>query len=110
MESSSVFSVLVLVIIFAVLIQFLVDRIKTILGKKVMKHIPADILSVLLGIMFAFMFQIDVFVIFGLYSSVPFVGIIVSGLIVSAGAPAIHELIANIREQRNMIQDISREE
>jgi hypothetical protein len=31
-------------------------------------------------------------------------------LIVSAGAPAVHELIANIREQRNMIQDISREE
>ncbi len=107
---SSIFSVLVLVIIFAVLIQFLVDRIKTILGKKLMQYIPADILSALLGIMFAFMFQIDVFVIVGLDSSIPYVGTIVSGLIMSAGAPAIHELIANIREQRTMIQDFDSEE
>ena len=75
-----------------------------------MQYIPADILSALLGIMFAFMFQIDVFVIVGLDSSIPYVGTIVSGLIMSAGAPAIHELIANIREQRTMIQDFDSEE
>ena len=72
-----------------------------------MRYIPADILSAFLGIMFAFMFQIDIFVIVGLCSTIPFVGIVVSGLIISAGAPAIHELIANIREQRTLIQDIN---
>lgn len=97
-------SLLVLLLVFAVLIQFLVNRIKTILGEKVMSYVPADVIAALLGILFAFMFKIDVFVYFGLTATIPFVGYIISGLIISAGAPAVHELLSNIREQRKALE------
>lgn len=105
MDISKTTSLLLLLIVFAVLIQFIVERLKAILGNKVMKYLPADVLAALLGILFAFMFSIDVFKYFDLNGTIPYVGNIISGLIISAGAPAIHEFIANIREQRKLLQD-----
>lgn len=98
-------SLLLLLIVFAVLIQFIVERLKVVLGNKVMKYLPADVLAALLGVLFAFMFSIDVFKYFDMNETIPYVGNIISGLIISAGAPAIHEFIANIREQRKLLQD-----
>lgn len=105
MEISNTVSAVLLLFIFAVLIQFLVQRLKAILGEKVMKYLPADVLAAFLGILFAFVFKIDIFVYFGLTCSIPAIGYVVSGLIVSAGAPAIHELLANIREQRKSLEE-----
>ncbi len=105
MDISKTTSLLLLLIVFAVLIQFIVERLKAVLGNKVMKYLPADVLAALLGILFAFMFSIDVFKYFDLNGTIPYVGNIISGLIISAGAPAIHEFIANIREQRKLLQD-----
>lgn len=105
MDISKTTSLLLLLIVFAVLIQFIVERLKAVLGNKVMKYLPADVLAALLGILFAFMFSIDVFKYFDLNGTIPYVGYIISGLIISAGAPAIHEFIANIREQRKLLQD-----
>ena len=51
------------------------------------------------------MFGVDVFEAFGLKSNIPIIDMVISGLILSAGAPAIHELIENIREQRNALKD-----
>lgn len=105
MDISKTTSLLLLLIVFAVLIQFIVERLKAVLGNNVMKYLPADVLAALLGVLFAFMFSIDVFKYFGLNETIPYVGNIISGLIISAGAPAIHEFIANIREQRKLLQD-----
>ena len=105
MDISKTTSLLLLLIVFAVLIQFIVERLKAVLGNKIMKYLPADVLSALLGVLFAFMFSIDVFKYFDLNETIPYVGNIISGLIISAGAPAIHEFIANIREQRKLLQD-----
>lgn len=105
MELNEVFKVLSLMIVFSILIQFLVDRIKEILGEKIMQHIPTAMIAAGAGILFAFMFGIDVFEAFGLKSNIPIVDMVISGLILSAGAPAIHELIENIREQRNALKD-----
>ena len=105
MELNEVFKVLSLMIVFSILIQFLVDRIKEVLGEKIMQHIPTAMIAAGVGILFAFMFGVDIFEAFGLKSNIPIVDIIISGLILSAGAPAIHELIENIREQRNALKD-----
>lgn len=61
MDISKTTSLLLLLIVFAVLIQFIVERLKVVLGNKVMKYLPADVLAALLGVLFAFMFSIDVF-------------------------------------------------
>lgn len=105
MEISSTVSAVLLLFIFAILIQFLVNRLKTILGENVMKYLPADVLSALLGLVFAVVFKIDVFIYFGLSCDIPIVSYIVSGLIISAGAPAIHELLSSVREQRKALED-----
>ena len=105
MDISKTTSLLLLLIVFAVLIQFIVERLKVVLGNKVMKYLPADVLAALLGVLFAFMFSIDVFKYFDMNETIPYVGNIISGLIISAGAPSIHEFIANIREQRKLLQD-----
>lgn len=105
MDISKTTSLLLLLIVFAVLIQFIVERLKVVLGNKVMKYLPADVLAALLGVLFAFMFSIDVFKYFDMNETIPYVGNIISGLIISAGSPAIHEFIANIREQRKLLQD-----
>lgn len=105
MEISNTVSAILLLFIFAVLIQFLVERLKAILGDHVMKYLPADVLAAVLGLLFAFVFKIDIFIYFGLTCNIHAVGYIVSGLIISAGAPAIHELLSNIREQRKTLED-----
>lgn len=105
MDISKTVSLLLLLLIFAVLIQFLVNRLKAILGVKIMKYLPADVIAALLGIIFAIMFKVDVFTYLGLTSSLPYVGYIVSGLIISAGAPAVHELLSSVREQRKLLED-----
>lgn len=105
MEISNTVSAVLLLVIFAVLIQFLVNRLKTILGSQVMKYLPADVLSALLGLVFAIVFKIDIFVYFGLSCNIPIIGYVVSGLIISAGAPAIHELLASIREERKLLEN-----
>lgn len=105
MEINEVFKVLSLMIVFSILIQFLVNRLKAILSAKIMKYLPADVMAALLGIVFAIMFKVDVFTYLGLTSSLPYVGYVVSGLIISAGAPAVHELLLSVREQRKLLED-----
>ena len=70
-----------------------------------MQYIPSAMIAAGAGILFAFMFGVDVFEAFGLKSNIPIIDMVISGLILSAGAPAIHELIENIREQRNALKD-----
>ena len=104
MDISKTVSLIFMLLVFATLIQFLVNRLKAILGAKVVKYLPADVLAAFLGILFALMFGIDVFKYFGLSTSIPYAGCLISGLIISAGAPAIHELITSIREQRKALE------
>lgn len=105
MDVSKVISVLLLVLAFACLIQFLVEIFKKVLGSNIMKYLSANVLAAILGVLFAFAFKIDVFSSFNLSCSIPYVSYIVSGFVMSAGAPAIYEFIRYVREQRKMLQD-----
>lgn len=88
------------ILLFAILIQFCVDVIKGIVGEKVMGFIKPPIWSLVLGVAFAFMFSLDFFAMFGYISSIPIASTILTGLIMSAGAVPIHELLAKLRESR----------
>ena len=92
-----------IVLTFAILVQFCVDRVKEIVGEKVMGYVKAPVWAVAFGILFAFLFQLDVFSMFGYAAQFPIVAYIITGLILSAGAAPIHELVQKIRSSREDI-------
>lgn len=93
----ALFSILVL----ATMVQFITEIIKGWLPEKVLKYITPPIIAAVLGVLVALVFNIDAFAIAGYNAAVPFVGCILTGVILSAGSSAIHELIAKIRDSRD---------
>lgn len=91
---------LAIVFLFATVIQFCVDRVKEIVGEKVMSYVKAPVWALLFGIVFSFLFQLDVFAMFGYEAQVTPVAYILTGFILSAGAAPIHELIEAVRNFR----------
>lgn len=89
-----------IVLTFAILVQFCVDRVKEIVGEKVMGYVKAPVWAVAFGILFAFIFRLDVFSMFGYTAQFPIVAYIITGLFLSAGAAPIHELIEKVRKSR----------
>ena len=92
-----------IMLVFAILVQFLVDRVKDIVGEKVMGYVKAPAWAATLGILFAFLFQLDVFAMFGYTAQLPAMAYVMTGLILSAGAAPIHELIEKVRTSRDTI-------
>lgn len=97
---ASLGSALTIIVIFAILIQFLVDRVKELVGDKVMNIVKAPVWAVAFGVLFALMFNIDFFVLIGYSSQIPIIAKIITGLILSSGSTGVHELVAKLRESR----------
>lgn len=91
---------LFIVLLFAVLIQFCVDRVKELVGEKVMSYIKAPIWALAFGVLFSFLFGLDVFAMLGYTASNTVAAQLVTGLILSAGASPIHELVEKLRQSR----------
>lgn len=89
-----------IILVFAILIQFCVDRVKEIVGEKVMGYIKAPLWALIFGIIFALVFKIDLFELMGYPSEMPIVSMVVTGLILSSGSSPVHELIEKVRESR----------
>lgn len=100
LATTTIATALTLVLMFAVLIQFCVDRVKGIVGEKVMSYVKAPVWALVFGLLFAFLFNLDVFAMFGLSAAIPIASQLVTGLILSAGAAPIHELIEKLRQSR----------
>ncbi|MCD7812152.1 MAG: hypothetical protein LUG91_09960 [Ruminococcus sp.] len=92
----------VIIVVFAILIQFLVDRVKEIVGEKVMGVVKAPVWAVAFGVLFALMFDIDFFVLIGYNTEFPLISEIITGLILSSSSTSIHELIAKLRDERKV--------
>ena len=88
------------IIVFAILIQFCVDRVKEIAGEKVMGYVKAPIWALAFGIIFAMVFEIDLFQLMGYPADISIVAKIFTGLILSSGSTGVHELMAKIRSSR----------
>lgn len=103
MSKVNVSEMVVLILTFATLIQFLVDRVKELVGSRVMNVVKAPIWAAVFGILFALMFSVDFFEMFGYTSQMPVVARVITGLILSAGSTGVHELIAKLRESRDAV-------
>ena len=87
-------------LVFAVLIQFCVDRVKEIFGDKVLSIVKAPVWALCFGLLFALVFRLDLFAMLGLPATIQLVAYLVTGLILSAGSTSIHELIEKLRQSR----------
>ena len=97
---ASLSNAVTIIVVFAILIQFLVDRIKELVGSKVMNIVKAPVWAVAFGVLFALMFDIDFFALMGYSSQFPIVAKIITGLILSSGSTGVHELVAKLTETR----------
>lgn len=93
-----------IVFLFATVIQFCVDRVKELLGEKVMHYVKPPVWALLFGVIFAFMFKLDVFAMFGYTTSYTIAAYILSGFILSAGAAPIHDFINMVRTHTTKLQ------
>lgn len=99
-ETEQTLQAIVTLLMFAVLIQFCVDRVKGVVGEKIMGYLKAPVWALAFGVLFAFLFQLDVFTMLGLSPLNAVVARLITGLIISAGATPIHELIERLRQAR----------
>jgi len=92
--------ILIGIILLATLVQFVVDRIKTIIPIQAIGPVElAPIYAAIIGIVIAIVAQVDILAALG-FQSQPIVGEVMTGLIISGGSTAVHELIAKLRESR----------
>lgn len=59
------------------------------------------LVAVLIGIMVALAYNIDLFALVGLSSSVPYVGSILTGILISRGSNYIFDLIKSLQETKD---------
>lgn len=97
---ASLSNAVTIIVVFAILIQFLVDRVKELVGNKVMNIVKAPVWAVAFGTLFALMFDIDFFALMGYSSQLPIIAKVITGLILSSGSTGVHELVAKLRESR----------
>lgn len=96
---------LVMVIIVAIICQYVVDQIKKLFrfhkGRYFKNIINLKILvSMICSLFICIAYQIDMLALLGLTTTVPLVGQIITSIIVSAGSTTIHELVGKINEVR----------
>lgn len=77
----------------ALLVEFLVERIKNAIPESLMKHINPTWISITISLVIAFMFNLDIFAILDMSSSIPYAAQIITGLAISAGTDALHVLL-----------------
>ncbi len=98
---------LVNLVIFATLIQFVVEVVKKIIPSSAMKYIPIELINVIFGILLAISFKLDVFAMLGFTTENTIIAYIVTGLIISAGASPVYELIEKLKQSRQLTQNLN---
>lgn len=82
-------------VIVAILVEAIWENIKMIYNKK--KFNINMIGSLILGIIVCVIFKIDIFPIVGLNAAIPFIGSILTGIIVSRGANFVNDLFKKLK-------------
>lgn len=96
---------LVTVVIISIVCQYVVDQIKKLVkfhkGKYFKNIVNLKILvSMICSLLICTAYGIDMLALLGLTTTVPFVGQVITAIIVSAGSTTVHELIGKINEER----------
>ena len=91
---------IIAILVMATLVQYLTDIVKTILPTKVLTFAKPPLIAALIGIALAVLFQVDLFAALGFGTQYALASWIFTGLILSSGSTAVHELIAKLRDSR----------
>ena len=99
-------SAALIIIVLSIVVEFLVERIKSIVQIKEagkVQLVPFYALAV--GLIVAFVVQVDFYLILGEMldsplNTIPVIGYITTGLIISGGSVGVHELFSKLRESR----------
>ena len=94
---------IILIIMLAILVEYIVNIIKPLIPE-VNYPIPL-IISLVVGVGLALIVQVDILLALGYEPINGVAGCIVTGLIVSGGSAAVHELISKLRASRNDIDE-----
>lgn len=87
------------IIVMAIVVESVVDIIKDVFVNKTVMW--QKIVSIVLGIVVAIGFGVDLFAMFGLTSTIPYLGTVLSGLLMSRGANYINDILAKITSYKN---------
>ena len=96
---------LVMVIIVAIICQYVVDQIKKLFKFHKARYFKNIInlkilVSMICSLFICIAYRIDMLALLGLTTTVPLVGQIITSIIVSAGSTTVHELVGKINETR----------
>lgn len=89
---------LLILITMGVLVEAVVEVIKSIFNEGKVNY--SVLLSIIVGILFAFTLRVDLFSLLGIEVHIAYVGTVASGLIVSRGANFVHNLISKLEGDR----------
>ena len=94
---------LILIILLSVIVEYLVNVIKPLIPEADYP-IPL-VISLVIGIALAVVVKADILTAVGFNPEYLIISYIVTGLIVSGGSTAVHELVAKLRASRQDIQN-----
>ena len=96
----STVTAIISILIFAMLVQFITEVVKKWLPEKFRSGAAPLIIAAFFGIVIALLFKVDIFELLGYIAGYGSLGAIaaqtVTGLILSAGSQAIHELLNSL--------------
>ena len=101
---------LLIIVVLAIISQAVVQQIKNLLrfhkGKYFHDKINFKVLvSMIISLVLCLTYHVDLLVLLGLTASVPFVGQLITGVIISGGASLTHNLISQLLELKNVKSD-----
>ena len=96
---------LVTVVIVSIICQYVVEQIKNLFkyhkGRYFKNIVNLKVLtSVICSLLMCVAYDIDMLSLLGLTTDVPFVGQVITAIIVSAGSTTVHEIVGKINESK----------
>jgi hypothetical protein len=91
---------MIAIIIMATLTQYLTDIVKNLIPAPGLIILKPPLIAAVIGIVIAVIFQVDLFAVLGFATHYALASWIFTGLILSSGSSAIHELISKLRDSR----------
>ncbi len=96
-----------LVVILAIVVEKVVDILKTIIGSipslpDNFRPLTLELLSLGLGVLLAYETQIDALCLIGVETQNNYMGIIITGLVVGKGANFAHDFFHNFNQKQKM--------
>ena len=93
-------NVFMVFIFAAIIIEFVVGVLKEKLPEAVTRYANPNILSLLLGVVVAFAFGLDVFAALGMATAWLWLAYLLTGILLAGGSKLWHELVEKLRASR----------